>query len=143
MKRRTLIPVRTRAAVMARAGNACEKCSAANRLHVHHRNEDPTDHAESNLQVLCPGCHRKAHVAEGYAILDRRVADSLNSLLSQRGLRVIDFSRLRGVYGPSLSAVLRGRRAAPPDFEERFLAAVQVVAAEKAAKLMGEPVGVR
>lgn len=44
---------------------ACEKCNGTHRLHVHHRDENPMNNSEENLQVLCNSCHTKHHNPKG------------------------------------------------------------------------------
>ena len=39
----------------------CEICGSAQRLHVHHVNEDWTDNSLPNLQTLCVFCHQFWH----------------------------------------------------------------------------------
>jgi len=29
---------------------------------LHHKNQDPSDNRKANIIVLCPNCHRKAHM---------------------------------------------------------------------------------
>lgn len=58
--------------ILARAGNKCERCGAANKaivrkrdgvnwteiqLGVAHLNHDPSDRRDENLAALCRGCH--------------------------------------------------------------------------------------
>lgn len=50
---------RKKAARLARA--ECEVCGATGLLHVHHRDENPSNNILSNLQTLCPSCHQKSH----------------------------------------------------------------------------------
>ena len=46
----------------AQAKAACEICLRENvLLHVHHRDEDPTNNVPSNLRTLCVSCHRRCH----------------------------------------------------------------------------------
>lgn len=51
-----------RAEVIAKSGNACEKCGSTGRLQVHHPTYDksrmPWEY--DDLQALCPSCHRRA-----------------------------------------------------------------------------------
>ena len=39
----------------------CSECGRTVRLHVHHRDENPTNNVPENLQVLCHPCHAKKH----------------------------------------------------------------------------------
>lgn len=41
--------------------NTCSRCGAVGDVHIHHRNRDPTDTSPSNLEVLCPMCHKAEH----------------------------------------------------------------------------------
>lgn len=41
--------------------SACEACGATGKLHVHHKDEDPSNNDPSNLRTLCPTCHRRSH----------------------------------------------------------------------------------
>lgn len=41
--------------------NVCSRCGAVGDVHIHHKNRDPTDTSESNLEVLCPMCHKAEH----------------------------------------------------------------------------------
>lgn len=42
---------------------ACERCGASNpKLHVHHRDENPSNNSPGNLETLCPSCHKLAHL---------------------------------------------------------------------------------
>ena len=50
-----------RDAALDRDGHRCCKCGHSERLHVHHKNHDPDDHALDNLETLCAGCHRREH----------------------------------------------------------------------------------
>ncbi|MGP9819208.1 HNH endonuclease [Salinarimonas sp. NSM] len=56
---RSLSHSRSKAAAQAKP--ACEACGATGKLHVHHRDEDPTNNTPSNLRTLCPACHRRSH----------------------------------------------------------------------------------
>lgn len=39
----------------------CEKCGTTTNLIRHHNDEDPTNNAKSNIQVLCRKCHNNLH----------------------------------------------------------------------------------
>ena len=41
--------------------DACETCSTADKLHVHHRDGDWRNNTPDNLATLCGSCHLKAH----------------------------------------------------------------------------------
>ena len=48
-----------RPAILARDGHQCQVCGAKrSRMTVHHIDENPTNHEESNLVTVCPTCHR-------------------------------------------------------------------------------------
>jgi len=40
---------------------ACQNCGKTGKLHVHHRDENPSNNSPSNLMTLCPSCHRLCH----------------------------------------------------------------------------------
>lgn len=52
--------------------DACEKCGATERLHVHHRDENWRNNDPLNLMTLCPSCHLKLHWAQGEHTPKRR-----------------------------------------------------------------------
>ena len=39
----------------------CVKCYSLDNIHVHHKDLDPGNNIESNLQILCRSCHTKLH----------------------------------------------------------------------------------
>ena len=43
-------------------GNVCSRCGAVGDVHIHHKDRDPTDTNPSNLEVLCPLCHKAEHL---------------------------------------------------------------------------------
>lgn len=43
----------------------CEACGTQSRLHVHHRNGDPSQNTHENCQTLCASCHLKWHWQNG------------------------------------------------------------------------------
>ena len=47
--------------VLARDGYRCARCSALEKLHVHHIDGWPMNNYSSNLVTLCPKCHVYAH----------------------------------------------------------------------------------
>lgn len=55
----------TRNQALRRALWKCERCSARRNLQVHHKSYDRLGHElDSDLEVLCEGCHRGHHKAE-------------------------------------------------------------------------------
>jgi len=40
----------------------CVKCYSTKNICVHHKNENPWDNREENLQILCKSCHNKHHL---------------------------------------------------------------------------------
>jgi len=77
-----------RARILARAGNRCEKCGAANGepnpitgsrvvLTVHHLDHDTANNDHGNLQALCQLCH---NLADGqYRAFNRRYGKGTRS----------------------------------------------------------------
>lgn len=39
----------------------CNRCTATERLHRHHIDEDPTNNTLSNIEILCAACHVRHH----------------------------------------------------------------------------------
>lgn len=39
----------------------CERCGSVSRRHVHHKDGNPQNNSQANLQTLCGSCHRLAH----------------------------------------------------------------------------------
>ena len=60
-KKRTTIPKPRKDKILVKFNHQCVVCSES--LHeVHHIDEDPSNHDEDNLIVLCPNCHQgKVH----------------------------------------------------------------------------------
>lgn len=52
-----------RRAVLERDGYACRACGTTADLHVHHRDQDRTNNASSNLITLCRADHTRVHMA--------------------------------------------------------------------------------
>ena len=51
-----------RKAALKRAGYRCKKCGAEQRLNVHHKSyEHLGKEPQSDLDVLCRGCHKEEH----------------------------------------------------------------------------------
>jgi hypothetical protein len=44
-----------------RRKRSCELCGGVCGLCVHHRDENPLNNSQSNLQTLCASCHRRSH----------------------------------------------------------------------------------
>jgi 5-methylcytosine-specific restriction endonuclease McrA len=53
---------RTRARLIA-LYPVCQRCAADWSHHLHHRDRDTSNRAESNLELLCVGCHQAEHRA--------------------------------------------------------------------------------
>jgi transposase len=45
----------------------CAKCGSSENLGIHHKDFDHYNNAESNLEVLCVGCHMSLHKTEYWA----------------------------------------------------------------------------
>lgn len=43
----------------------CEECNTTKKLHVHHKDENPSNNDLSNLQTLCASCHLRWHWRNG------------------------------------------------------------------------------
>lgn len=39
----------------------CQRCGDDWSVHLHHRDRDPFNRADSNVELLCHGCHEKEH----------------------------------------------------------------------------------
>jgi 5-methylcytosine-specific restriction endonuclease McrA len=50
---------RARSIALQRGYHQCCHCGGVNQLHVHHIDHDNTNHDQSNLAVLCAGCHMR------------------------------------------------------------------------------------
>jgi len=47
-----------------RARPICERCGAAWSRHLHHRDRDPFNRADANVEALCRECHEREHAGE-------------------------------------------------------------------------------
>jgi 5-methylcytosine-specific restriction endonuclease McrA len=54
----------TRDGIKERDGHRCTICGSAGDLHVHHRDQDPTNDHPANLVTLCGYCHARVHAEE-------------------------------------------------------------------------------
>ena len=54
-------PSHSRAKAHQQVKSACEVCGATGKLHVHHRDENPSNNSPLNLMTLCPSCHCLSH----------------------------------------------------------------------------------
>lgn len=78
------------------AASSCSVCGVQGRLHVHHLDWDHFNNAPSNLQTLCPSCHRKSHSPNYTAgTLTRKSCAICSEPLERRGLCATHLSRLR------------------------------------------------
>lgn len=75
---------------------SCDNCGMQGGLHVHHRDENPSNNAPSNLRTLCPSCHRKSH-SPNYTGEDlrRKNCAHCNQPSRKLGLCATHLSRLR------------------------------------------------
>ena len=62
---KNLTPNNSRRQSAKKAGAKCEECQSSQKLHVHHRDENPLNNDPSNLQTLCASCHRRWHMTHG------------------------------------------------------------------------------
>jgi hypothetical protein len=49
-----------RARLMRARGQRCQRCGGPPPLELHHRDGDPANDADANLELVCPACHLKA-----------------------------------------------------------------------------------
>jgi len=64
-KERKSTPTRIKKLALQRAGDKCERCGIrfdGFTPDYHHKNYNPNDNSLSNIEVLCPNCHRKETV---------------------------------------------------------------------------------
>ncbi len=47
------------------AGDTCQVCGSVGKIECHHKDGGRDNHDHSNLQALCPSCHKKAHYITG------------------------------------------------------------------------------
>jgi hypothetical protein len=67
-KARTPIPAATAARVLFASNRTCCVCRQAGRpIQIHHIDENPTNHDEHNLAVLCFECHEETQRTGGFA----------------------------------------------------------------------------
>lgn len=41
----------------------CNRCGKSGRNHVHHKDKNPRNNQPTNLETLCPSCHKIAHLS--------------------------------------------------------------------------------
>ena len=96
-KRRTPIPQGKVKHLMIRAKGHCEKCGVDLKglnPYIHHKNQDPSENKMSNLIVLCPNCHRKAHYNKDGTITKTRRNSTKSSSDNNKSIGAIDFDIL-------------------------------------------------
>ena len=88
----------------------CEMCGRSpSRLHVHHRDDDPQNNHPSNLQTLCPSCHRRCHSPNFTETGEQRKPCRLCSRPSRKaGLCHTHLSRRKRYGDPCLRRIRRG-----------------------------------
>jgi hypothetical protein len=65
---RTPVPTAVAAAVLFAADRTCCVCREKGKpVQIHHIDEDPTNHARTNLAVVCFDCHEKTQIKGGFA----------------------------------------------------------------------------
>ena len=64
--KRKPIPLSLQRKLLLRCKGKCEKChipfTRNLKAHIHHKDGNPKNNKESNLEVLCPNCHSKAPI---------------------------------------------------------------------------------
>lgn len=67
MKARTPIPDDVAARVLFHSDRTCCVCQIRGRpVQIHHIDDDPSNHQEKNLSVLCLDCHRDTQITGGF-----------------------------------------------------------------------------
>ena len=122
---------KAREAALERAGRKCEKCGAewsrawggrSMALEVHHRDQDRTNNAPENLQVLCRRCHADVHQR-----LYRERNPYPSREQAEEALRLVEIrkrARVRGTHlaprlglnPTTLLMIEHGRKHMPPGF---------------------------
>lgn len=54
--------------ILARDEHRCRLCGAEEYLHIHHRDNDPTNDSPENLVTLCERCHSRVHAHNGQEV---------------------------------------------------------------------------
>jgi hypothetical protein len=60
--KRLLIPVDEKEMVLSKFNNQCAVCTQTEGLHIHHKDNNPSNNQMENLVVLCGVCHKKTHM---------------------------------------------------------------------------------
>ncbi len=129
-KDRTNIPSDIAARVLFRSDRICCVCRERGRpVQLHHVDENPTNHAEENLAVLCFDCHRDTQIRGGfdrkldahqitlyredwYAAVDRRRKAPLQIEKESRGGEKHEVAQGRGSSETAYIDSLPAQRAA-------------------------------
>jgi 5-methylcytosine-specific restriction endonuclease McrA len=85
----------------------CTVCNKEGKLHIHHRDFNHNNNVVSNLQSLCPRCHRQIHIpqtllrnqARRTPIIDKSKAGWSRGMTWQQILDTRQVSILEEVYG--------------------------------------------
>jgi len=60
--KRRLMDNEFRESIFNKFNNECAVCGAKEGLHIHHKDENPSNNQINNLIVLCGVCHKKVHM---------------------------------------------------------------------------------
>jgi len=60
-KSRIPIPPQLRKAILEFNNSQCSECGRSDANQLHHKDENPSNNAEENLQLLCYQCHQRKH----------------------------------------------------------------------------------
>jgi mevalonate pyrophosphate decarboxylase len=115
----------------------CDKATLSR--YAYEGSGSPVVAAHGPYPAIDGGATRRAEKV-GRAVSRERT--DLKLILRERRLPLNAVAAKMGIPQRAAYSILLGEMREPADFEERFRAAVEQVAAEKAARLLGEPAGV-